>query len=415
MGEHLCEIGTVSETWSSRIGLLNDQDIFTLNPRKFENTQKFTAVLLVPTGIGAELGGHAGDAGALAKLVASSCDKLITHPNVVNASDINELPENGLYVEGSVISGLLTGTLVLQEVRTNRILLITEPRKDRAITDLCINAASAARASMGIDCVGVVEMADALTMESIISESGCAVGHVDRLGPLFDLLVDYQGQYDAVALHTGIEVPLPIRDQYLRSCGEVVNPWGGVEAMLTHLLSLSLGLPTAHAPMVSVMENARPSVGIVDPRLSAEMISSCYLICVLKGLHRSPKIIRNLDFSRHFGGISVEDISCLIIPDGCVGIPTLAAMEQGIPVIAVRENRNRMRNDLTSYPFRPGKLHIVENYLEAVGVMNALKAGVSVESVRRPLSCTRFCSATGNLLEETPLPLHWERLESAGA
>lgn len=48
-----------------------------------------------------------------------------------------------------------------------------------------------------------------------------------------------------------------------------------------------------------------------------------------------------------------------------------------------------MQNCLEDYPFQPGKLFIVENYLEAVGVMNALKAGVSVESVRRPLADTR--------------------------
>lgn len=89
------------------------------------------------------------------------------------------------------------------------------------------------------------------------------------------------------------------------------------------------------------------------------------------------------------GILTNADVSCLIIPDGCIGLPTLAAMEQGIPVIAVRENKNRMKNSLEDYPFQSGKLFIVDNYLEAVGVMNALKAGVSVESIRRPLADTR--------------------------
>ena len=51
-------------------------------------------VLIIPTGIGAEIGGHAGDGNPVAKLIASCCDKLITHPNVVNAADINEMPSN---------------------------------------------------------------------------------------------------------------------------------------------------------------------------------------------------------------------------------------------------------------------------------------------------------------------------------
>ena len=61
-------------------------------------------------------------------------------------------------------------------------------------------------------------------------------------------------------------------------------------------------------------------------------------------------------------------------------------------MVAVRENRNRMRNDLEAFPFAPGKLFIVDNYLEAVGVMTALKAGVAVPSVRRPLAETTVSS-----------------------
>jgi len=59
--------------------------------------------------------------------LASACDTLVTHPNVVNASDINELPENALYVEGSVICRFLMGTVGLQKVRANRVLLAWIP------------------------------------------------------------------------------------------------------------------------------------------------------------------------------------------------------------------------------------------------------------------------------------------------
>ncbi|MFH1629361.1 MAG: DUF3326 domain-containing protein, partial [Pseudomonadota bacterium] len=128
--------------------------------------------------------------------------------------------------------------------------------------------------------------------------------------------------------------------------------------------------------------------GVTDPRKAAEIVSITFLHCILKGLHKSPKIITSPSTIGNSGILSVSDISCLVIPDGCVGLPTLAALEQGIPVIAVRENRNRMKNRLEELPFNQGKLFIVDNYLEAVGVMNALKSGVKVESVRRPLSHT---------------------------
>ena len=67
----------------------------------------------------------------------------------------------------------------------------------------------------------------------------------------------------------------------------------------------------------------------------------------------------------------------------------MAALEQGIPVIAVRENDNLMQNDLHALPWAPGQLHVVENYWEAVGVMTSLKAGITPASLRRPLAATR--------------------------
>ena len=83
------------------------------------------------------------------------------------------------------------------------------------------------------------------------------------------------------------------------------------------------------------------------------------------------------------GVVSAEDVSCLVIPDGCLGLPTLAALHQGIHVIAVRENRNLMRNDLAHLFAGTGRYHRVENYWEAAGLIMALKAGIAPETARR--------------------------------
>ncbi|KKL94568.1 hypothetical protein LCGC14_1863390, partial [marine sediment metagenome] len=121
----------------------------------------------------------------------------------------------------------------------------------------------------------------------------------------------------------------------------------------------------------------------------------------LKGLHNSPRVTRDRMIFQSAGVVTAEDVSCLVIPDGCVGLPTLAAMEQGIPVIAVRENRNRMRNRLSDFPVRSGNLITVDSYLEAAGVLAALRAGVSLESVRRPLKRTVVRTETA----ETAVPV----------
>jgi hypothetical protein len=96
-------------------------------------------------------------------------------------------------------------------------------------------------------------------------------------------------------------------------------------------------------------------------------------------------------------------VSCLVIPNGCVGLPTLAALEQGIPVIAVKENANCMKNNLEELPFAPGQLHIVENYLEAAGVMTALRAGVAIDTVRRPLKETTIITKKAKSVTMKPI------------
>ena len=381
--------------------LTGPASIFEFEQREVENSDKFNAVMIVPTGIGAEIGGHAGDAGPTARLLAGACDTLITHPNVVNASDINELPENGLYVEGSVISNLLMGTVGLEKVRANRVMLVMDKHKEKRITELTINAVSAARAALGLDCPLVVEMEPTIRMSSEYSSSGRAAGRIESLERLCEILYRHRSEYDAVALATNVDIPKETQMEYFQSHGEMVNPWGGAEAMLTHAVTMLFGVPAAHAPMLESMQMLNLRLGIVDPRMSAEAVSTCFLHCVLKGLHRSPRIITDKMVFTHPGVLTAADISCVVIPDGCVGLPTLAALEQGIPVIAVRENRNRMKNDLEKLPFAPGKLFIAENYLEAVGIMTALKTGVALTSVRRPLAETKVsCERAKSYAEE---------------
>ncbi|KKM79084.1 hypothetical protein LCGC14_1353470 [marine sediment metagenome] len=384
-----CEVGILIRGDDERKG----PSIFEFRHREYENQETFNAVLLVPTGIGAAIGGHAGDACPVARLLGSVCDTLITHPNVVNASDINEMPANALYVEGSVISDLLMGTAGLLRSRANRILVLVSAHAEPAIAAATINAISAARATLGIECVGVVGIDPPLQMKSRYSLTGMAVGTITGLEAICSVLDEYDGQYDAVALTSVIDVPVHYHTEYFEQAGDMVNPWGGVEAMLTHALSRRYRVPMAHAPMSDSSEIANLDVGVVDPRMSAETVSCCFLHCILKGLHKSPRITDDPVLFRSPGVLSAKDVSCLVIPDGCVGLPTLAAIEQNIPVIAVRENRNRMKNELSDYPFQIPGLVTVDNYLEAAGVLVALRAGVSLESVARPLRATKVSGA----------------------
>jgi hypothetical protein len=367
--------------------------LFDFRRRKTESVRRFNAVLVVPTGIGAEIGGHAGDATAVAHLLAAGCDQLVLHPNVVNASDINELPSNSLYVEGGLLTRLLMGTIGLQPTRANRMLVILdEQHSDIHFVEAAVNSVSAARATFGLNCVEVVCLNPSVRMSGIYAGSGRAVGHVDDFDYCLEALDQLVGTYDAVALSSVIRVPHEYHVDYFRSEGKMVNPWGGVEAMLTHAITSILDIPAAHSPMFESrdVQNLEAEAGLVEPRMAAEAVSLSFLQCILKGLHKSPSVVWDKQLFSLPEIFSVEDVGCLVIPDGCLGLATLASLQQGIRVIAVRENRNLMRNDLTRLPWASGQFIQVDNYLEAAGVMNAIRAGVTLESVCRPLSATKI-------------------------
>lgn len=327
-------------------------------------------VLIVPTGIGAEIGGHAGDANPVCKLLASVADKLITHPNVVNASDINEMPDNVLYVEGSLLDRFLCGEIHLRQPLQNKILVVVNhPARNDSI-----NAVSAARATIGIDAT-ILELDTPLRMVAGY-QGGIATGDVFGWEELVSQIEAIN--YDALAIHTPIEVPRDVALAYYREGG--VNPWGGVEAKASKLIASELNKPVAHAPLEDTSPDDAELYGImyevVDPRIAPEAISFCYLHCVLKGLNKAPRVSS--------GGLSVDDIDAMVSPDGCFGPPHRACLKADIPVIVVRENKTICSEQPHS------RFIYVENYWEAAGVLMCMKAGVVKESVRRPFSFTEL-------------------------
>jgi len=322
-------------------------------------------VLIVPTGIGCEIGGHAGDATPVAKLIASCCDKLITHPNVVNASDINEMTENTLYVEGSILNRFLRGEIYLKETFYNKILLAV----NRPVISDTINAMNAARSTIGAD-IELVELDTELKMTGFYKD-GKASGKVEGWMELCDQVNKYD--FDALAIQSYIDVDENIELTYLSSVGGI-NPLGGVEAIASKLISNKLDKQVAHAPFVDWAEedDLRNFDKVVDQRIAAEVVSLCYLHCVLKGLHKAPRI-------NYYHGLSSHDVDFLITPINCVGEPHYACMDAGIPIIAVKENKSVLNDKM------PDSFIIVDNYIEAAGLLMAYKAGVNSRLVRRPI------------------------------
>jgi len=322
--------------------------------------------MIIPTGIGCEIGGHNGDATPVARMLGSVCDKLILHPNVVNASDINEMPSNALYVDGGMLDKFLNGIINLKEVRQNKILVVV----NKPVNEKTINAVSAARATLGID-AEIVTLDVPLSMIANKNEHGAAGGLVNGVKELAEQLYNYK--FDALALHTYVHCPDDVALDYLSNGG--VNPWGGVEAIASRMVSELIGKPVAHAPQ----EGANPPKfnEIVDPRIAAEMLSDTYLFSVLKGLNKAPQPTVNT-------GLSINDLDVIVMPYGCKGIPNVQAHNKRISVIVVKENK-------TIYNHVPADRDmVVENYLEAAGMITAMRQGINLGALRRPIAPTKI-------------------------
>jgi len=321
-------------------------------------------VFIVPTGVGAEIGGHSGDATPAAKLVASVCDKLIIHPNVVNASDINEMTENMLYVEGSTLDRFLQGNVGLEEVRSNKILVVV----NSPVLPETVNALNAARVTMGAD-ISLLALKTPLVMVSSMI-NGQASGRIENIE---SLITQVKGlDFDVLIINTPIGTDNKVVTDYLQGEGGV-NPWGGVEADLSKFVSVRIDKPVFHAPIEN-SEVMKTFNEVVDPRKSAELVSTCYIHCCLKGAHKAPKLSPNTH------ALWSNQIDFMVSPAGLFGKPHRACKKQGIPIIGVLENKTAIDREPYSADI------LVNNYLEAIGVICAKKFGVTIESVTNKIA-----------------------------
>lgn len=337
--------------------------------------------MIVPTGTGAEIGGYAGDATPASNLLASVCDSLIVNPNVVNGASLMEAAPNILYVEGSAIDMMMQKKICLEPVRSNRIGIIIDSwvkNKPQLLNPL-LNAIDAMRTNSGIYISGYTFTEQEVRARAVLSSAGISQGEVDHPGEVLKSAKKLRADgAQAIAILCHIENPFSEKeDLYLR--GQGIDPIGGIEAILSHLIVRELRIPAAHAPILDSFGLSEKA----DPRAAAEEISFSYVPCILKGLSRAPRLLP--EESNKPGSLSVEDIEFLVLPQGALGgVPALEAFNRDIPVIVVKENTSCLQ-------ITPEKLNVqnrviaAANYLEAAGILACMKAGIDWRMTRRPI------------------------------
>lgn len=342
----------------------------------------FIAVNIVPTGIGAEIGGYVGDATPVTNLLASVCDCLITHPNVVNGVLLNCARENILYTEGFLLDQLFLGNIGLRPIKSNKIGVILDKLPEKKSINLAINTIEAIRTNKGIKIIGYTFTKKPVNGTAVKTKTGSFIGKIKDVNIFLEPakeLIDKGA--DAIAIATKVNVTKKDLDLYFKSKG--ANPYGGVEALISHTIGKVFNIQSAHAPILSSYESKQMlNRGIADPRAGADAITDAYLGCVLQGLHKAPKPIKIKETEDD--DITIDDISALVVPASSLGgIPMLVAEKKNIPIIAVKENKTKLK--VTNDKMKFKNVIIVDNYLEAAGILAAMKEGLSLDTLRRPI------------------------------
>lgn len=135
-------------------------------------------MLIIPTGIGAKIGGYAGDGIPIARLMAQVCDRLITHPNVLNGAQLFWPMANTFYVEGYGLDQFAAGNWGLRPVRQNKVGLLLDQGIEAELKTRHIQGAEACRATLGLPITDYVVTDAPLNVTLKVSETGVSWGRL---------------------------------------------------------------------------------------------------------------------------------------------------------------------------------------------------------------------------------------------
>ncbi|VAH71382.1 unnamed protein product [Triticum turgidum subsp. durum] len=325
----------------------------------------YTSVLVVPTGVGAAVGGFAGDALSVARALAAVADCVISHPNVLNAAMLYWPMPNTLYVEGYALDRFAEGAWALQPVHQNKVGLVLDSGIEEELRLRHLQVADAARASLGLPVVEYTVTDAPLEIKMWFDpKCGKSTGSVGNSGSLLravGALVNQAG-VNAVAVVARFPDDDPEDSDCYRE-GKGVDLLAGVEAIISHLIVKEFKIPAAHAPAV-LPPPLSPSV---SPRSAAE------------------EYVTRRQGTLDSGCIVASDVDSVILPrDACGGDGALAfsrtARKNKPLIITVQENETVL--DDTPDKFNIEALN-VQNYWEAIGVIAAHKAGINPNALRK--------------------------------
>lgn len=284
--------------------------------------------LSIPTGIGADIGGYAGDFGYIARKFSRHCYSIV-NPNAVNGGILSAINQNMAYLEGYLFDEFFLGSIgitPLENHQTNKIGVIFDSDIKEDILNVHLNTLSALKMVQGADIIGIEYTKKPVGVEIKI-DNGISFGNLKNPKTLLESasnLIKKGAQALAIVCNFGEDSE---DADYENASG--IDPIGGVEAVISHLITKEFNIPCAHAPAFYDIDI---STKTANPKVASELISSTYLPCVIQGLSAAPEI-KKFDEAK----ITYKDVNYLIVPYDALGSKAvLGAYKNKVKIICVK-------------------------------------------------------------------------------
>lgn len=293
----------------------------------YDKTKPLIA-LIVPTGIGASIGGFAGDASQVAGMFAKEFN-VIVNPNVVNAACFSGITDNMLYTEGYALNEFFKGNLALVPSQNNKIGVIFDRGISQGVINVHINTMNAVKTIYGSNIIGYEITEKPCCVSFYNTKTGNSTGNIlnnETLVRAGRKLLEKGANVIAVVCKFD-ETP---DDDYINGNG--VDIVGGIEAVISHCLTRELRVPVVHSP---AFEDISITKNIVSPKSAAEYITPTFLPCLLIALKNAPLYLwQNVEQY-----IYINNLKALIMPYNSLGSSiVLNAIDKNVKVYAIKEN-----------------------------------------------------------------------------
>ena len=287
----------------------------------------------------------------------------------------------------------------LKPVRQQKVGLLIDAGLESDLKKRHLQVADGCVASLGLDIGPVITTERAIRINLKKGLSGSSWGNIEEPDVLLRGAEKLKkAGATAIAVITRFPDDSEEQETKLYRQGKGVDVIAGVEAVISHFLVKHLLIPCAHAPGLPPL----PIDYELDPRTSGEEIGYTFLQSVLVGLSRAPDLIsksamktKENTFLQVKTLISNRDLGAVVVPQGALGgEAVLSCIERFIPLIIVSNpgvlnvNSTKMRLDYISGDKNKNILY-AENYIEAAGLITALRHGINIKSLRRPIDCLK--------------------------